>query len=173
MSTKVGISTQEAEFLSLSQSIGMSGLLILRRLRFFGITCTTTETDLATHVGKSVASIKRYLGKLVACDLITVESRRRDAAGTWLPNRYTLKQKAVEFLQKFAPWLMPEPQVRGREEVKTSSLQVSYGEPEVVNIGGRPYEVFRRQIGNDKETLPTAVSPSPMDKPLKMFNLQC
>ncbi len=138
------LSSGETQFLSTCNTVGMTGLLILRRLKHFGVVSTTSEEDLARHCGKSLATVKRCLTKMRDACLLKIESRRRDQKGNWLVNRYTIQPLALQYLQHFQPQLTSDSQVPKQIEKKTCGQEVSYGEEvEVRIINGLPYEFVK------------------------------
>lgn len=170
MITKEGLGEQEAQFLFFSQTIKITGLLILRRLHFFGQISTTSESDLALHSGCSVATIKRYLVKLRALGFVEIKSRRTDQSGNWLPNKYFLQPLALKYLQLFAPQLNCAPQFSKANTEKNSGSKVSYGTMEVRTIRGLPYEFVRKNSGKSQEVIPGNFLSETTYKPLKMLD---
>jgi hypothetical protein len=135
----IQLSPRELQFLTTSKQVGMTGLLLLRRMKHLGTIFTTSERNLADHSLCSVATVKRYMNKLKGLGMVEVFNQGRSPGGTWLPNKYRLLAPAFDYLAHFQhpPWLNSAPQVKESEK-KTCKSMVSYGEKTEI-IGGRPY----------------------------------
>jgi biotin operon repressor len=148
------LTPKEVNFLTLIHTIGLIGLLILRRLRHLSGNgyCTTSEEDLAKHCGRSVATVKRYLNRLRDAGFLQIENRGQDCYGRWQANKYVILLAGREFLNHFEapPQLTDAPQISPPEKKKTSSQPMSYGfEEGARTINGHVYFYVKRVVKDE------------------------